>query len=130
MGMSSTKILAKIETRQALLNFHGILSEADGIIISRGNLGLDCEPEKMALVQKTVIQVRVYVFVCVFVCVCVGGERWCCALRQTATIIYICSTISYQSLMCYFDTHTHTQACNLMGKPVVLTRVVDTMVGT
>ena len=33
--------------------------EADGIIISRGNLGLDCEPEKMALVQKTVIQVWV-----------------------------------------------------------------------
>lgn len=35
----------------------GILSEADGIIISRGNLGLDCEPEKMALVQKTLMQV-------------------------------------------------------------------------
>ena len=35
----------------------GILQEADGIIISRGNLGLDCEPEKMALVQKTLIQV-------------------------------------------------------------------------
>ena len=58
VGMSTTKILAKIETRQALLNFQGILTEADGIIISRGNLGLDCEPEKMALVQKTVIQVR------------------------------------------------------------------------
>ena len=37
----------------------GILSEADGIIISRGNLGLDVDPEKMALVQKTLIQVRV-----------------------------------------------------------------------
>ena len=34
-----------------------ILAEADGIIISRGNLGLDVEPEKMALVQKTLIQV-------------------------------------------------------------------------
>ncbi len=36
-----------------------ILSEADGIIISRGNLGLDVEPEKMALVQKTLIQVKI-----------------------------------------------------------------------
>ena len=36
VGMSNTKILAKLETRQALLNFQSILSEADGIIISRG----------------------------------------------------------------------------------------------
>jgi hypothetical protein len=34
--MNSTRILAKIETRQALLNFQGILAEADGIIVSRG----------------------------------------------------------------------------------------------
>jgi hypothetical protein len=47
----------QIETRTGLLNFQSILSEADGIIISRGNLGLDVEPEKMALVQKTLIQV-------------------------------------------------------------------------
>uniref|UniRef100_A0A7S0RHC8 Pyruvate kinase n=1 Tax=Chlamydomonas leiostraca TaxID=1034604 RepID=A0A7S0RHC8_9CHLO len=77
LGMTNTKLLAKIETRQALLNFQGILSEADGIVISRGNLGLDCDPEKMALVQKTLIQ-----------------------------------------------------ACNLVGKPVLITRVVDTMVNT
>lgn len=77
IGMGSTKILAKVETRQSLLNFQGILSEADGIVISRGNLGLDVDPEKMALVQKTL-----------------------------------------------------TQACNLVGKPVIITRVVDTMVNT
>eukprot|EP00198_Chlamydomonas_reinhardtii_P006103 XP_001695439.1 pyruvate kinase [Chlamydomonas reinhardtii] len=77
IGMSNTKILAKLESRQSLLNFQGILNEADGIIISRGNLGLDCVPEKMALVQKTLVQ-----------------------------------------------------ACNLVGKPVLLTRVVDTMINT
>ncbi len=47
-----------LRTLQALLNFKGILNAADGIIISRGNLGLDCLPEKMALIQKTLIQVR------------------------------------------------------------------------
>ncbi|KXZ44880.1 hypothetical protein GPECTOR_61g833 [Gonium pectorale] len=77
IGMNNTKILAKLESRQSLLNFQGILNEADGIIISRGNLGLDCVPEKMALVQKTLVQ-----------------------------------------------------ACNLVGKPVLLTRVVDTMINT
>ena len=40
------------------MRLQGILNEADGIIISRGNLGLDCVPEKMALVQKTLVQVR------------------------------------------------------------------------
>lgn len=35
LGMSSTKILAKIETRQALLNFKRILATADGVVLSR-----------------------------------------------------------------------------------------------
>lgn len=126
VGLQNTKIFAKLESRQSLLNFKGILNEADGIIISRwgggvgwlasgcvcggnaaaaglnvcwgpdlnrlccgqkgsgcsrackalcaasvqmdtfvsfivlyrcrGNLGLDCLPEKMALVQKNLIQ--------------------------------------------------------------------------
>lgn len=36
----------------ALLEFEGIAAEADAIIFSRGNLGLDVAPEKMARVQK------------------------------------------------------------------------------
>ncbi|WIA41090.1 hypothetical protein OEZ86_004721 [Tetradesmus obliquus] len=75
LGMTHTKILAKVETRQALLNFRGILAAADGIVMSRGNIGLDVAPEKMALVQKQLI--------------------------------------------------SH---CNLLGKPVLITRVVDSMV--
>jgi pyruvate kinase len=35
LGMSHTKVLAKVETRQALLNFRGILAAADGIVMSR-----------------------------------------------------------------------------------------------
>lgn len=35
LGMTSTRVLAKVETRQALLNFRGILALADGIVISR-----------------------------------------------------------------------------------------------
>jgi pyruvate kinase len=35
VGLANTKIMAKLESRQSLLNFKGILNEADGIIISR-----------------------------------------------------------------------------------------------
>jgi pyruvate kinase len=35
LGMTHTKVLAKVETRQALLNFRGILAAADGIVMSR-----------------------------------------------------------------------------------------------
>ena len=64
----------QVENRAALYNFASIAAAADGIIISRGSLGLDVAPEKMALVQKIAIS-----------------------------------------------------KCNLLGKPVVITRVVDTM---
>ena len=41
-----------MEDGTALLEFDGIAAEADGIIFSRGNIGLDVAPEKMARVQK------------------------------------------------------------------------------
>ena len=69
------QVLAKLETRQSLFAFRHITQEADGIIMSRGNLGLDVLAEKMALVQKALVQ-----------------------------------------------------TCNVMGKPCIITRVVDTMV--
>ena len=71
----SAQLAAKCETRQSLFNFQAITEAADAIIMSRGNLGLDVLPEKMALAQKAVIS-----------------------------------------------------NCNLLGKPVLITRVVDTMV--
>lgn len=71
------QLIAKCETRQSLFNFQSIAAVADAIIMSRGNLGLDVLPEKMALVQKALIS-----------------------------------------------------DCNLIGKPVLITRVVDTMIST
>jgi len=71
------QLIAKCETRQSLFNFKAMAQEADAIMLSRGNLGLDVLPEKMALVQKHVIQ-----------------------------------------------------QCNMLGKPAIVTRVVDTMVSS
>ena len=47
-----SQVLAKLESRQALYAFKDIAYASDGVIMSRGNLGLDVVPEKMALVQK------------------------------------------------------------------------------
>ncbi|KAF5832362.1 pyruvate kinase [Dunaliella salina] len=74
IGMNETQIVAKLETRQALINFESILESASAIIVSRGVLGLDVAPEKMALVQKALVA-----------------------------------------------------GCNMVGKPVIITRVLDNM---
>ena len=72
--INSSCCYMQVENRAALYNFASIATAADGVVISRGNLGLDVLPEKMALVQKDVVS-----------------------------------------------------KCNLLGKPVIITRVVDTM---
>lgn len=73
--LKQTHIYAKIENREGLEHFDEILKEADGIILSRGNLGIDIPAEQVFRFQKK-------------------------AIRQ----------------------------CNFAGKPIIITRVVDSMV--
>ncbi|KAF7113009.1 hypothetical protein RHSIM_RhsimUnG0170300 [Rhododendron simsii] len=72
--LNQTQIFAKIENVEGLTHFDEILQEADGIILSRGNLGIDLPPEKVFLFQKAAVY-----------------------------------------------------KCNMVGKPAVVTRVVDSM---
>ena len=77
VGGGGVSIVAKVERLSALLHIDDIVAASDGVILSRGNLGLDMPPEKVFLSQKMVLH-----------------------------------------------------KCNHAGKPVVITRVVDTMTET
>uniref|UniRef100_F6HLQ8 Pyruvate kinase n=1 Tax=Vitis vinifera TaxID=29760 RepID=F6HLQ8_VITVI len=54
-NLNETQIFAKVETLEGLKHFDEILQEADGVILSRGNLGVDLPPEKVFLFQKSAV---------------------------------------------------------------------------
>ncbi|KIY97368.1 Pyruvate kinase [Monoraphidium neglectum] len=74
IGMRNTKIIAKIENKEGLVNHREIIGAADSVVLSRGSMGNCLDPEKMFLAQKMLLS-----------------------------------------------------ECNFAGKPVFVTRVVDTM---
>jgi pyruvate kinase len=49
-------VLAKIEKPQAVENFAAILGIADGIMLARGDLGVEISPEQVPLIQKRIIR--------------------------------------------------------------------------
>jgi len=53
---SQAKLMAKIEKPGAIRNYKEILKEADGIMVARGDLGVELSPEKVPMLQKRLIK--------------------------------------------------------------------------
>ena len=53
---SKAKVIAKIEKPEALINIRDIILESDGIMIARGDLGVELPVEKVPLIQKELIR--------------------------------------------------------------------------
>ncbi len=56
IGDRPVKVLAKIQNKLALQNLKSIISEADGIVIGRGVLGINLTAANMVYVQDYIIQ--------------------------------------------------------------------------
>lgn len=52
---SSAKIIAKIEDQQAIANLEEIIIASDGLMIARGDLGIECPFEDLPLIQSRAI---------------------------------------------------------------------------
>lgn len=53
----SPGIIAKLERPEAIKNLHEIIHEADGVMVARGDLGVETSPQEVPIIQKEIIQV-------------------------------------------------------------------------
>ncbi len=52
----SVPIIAKIEKKEAVENFDEILKVSDGIMVARGDLGVEMHPQDVPVIQKNIIK--------------------------------------------------------------------------
>lgn len=55
-GAIQTPIIAKIELPEAVENLHQILHAADGVMVARGDLGIEMSPASVPNIQKEIIE--------------------------------------------------------------------------
>ncbi|ERT08096.1 pyruvate kinase [Lyngbya aestuarii BL J] len=55
-GAEHIPVMAKIEKPQAIDNLEAIINECDGLMVARGDLGVEMSPEKVPLLQKQIIK--------------------------------------------------------------------------
>jgi len=52
---ADTPVIAKLEKPEAIENLDAILRVTDGVMVARGDLGVEMNPERVPVVQKTII---------------------------------------------------------------------------
>jgi pyruvate kinase len=55
LGDGGPKLIAKVETRAAVDHLDELLTVADGVMVARGDLGIDCPIEDVPYLQKRII---------------------------------------------------------------------------
>ena len=55
-GNNHTNIIAKIENNRAIANLDEIIKVCDGVMVARGDLGIELELEKLPFYQKTILK--------------------------------------------------------------------------
>ncbi len=55
-GAADMPVLAKIEKPQAIANLEEILDQCNGVMVARGDLGVEMSPEKVPMLQKQIIR--------------------------------------------------------------------------
>ena len=55
IGDPGIKVIAKIEKPEAVANMDAIIAEVDGIMVARGDLGIEMPAEKVPVIQKELI---------------------------------------------------------------------------
>ncbi len=53
---SKSKVMAKIEMPEAIVNLRDIILESDGVMVARGDLGVELPVEQVPLIQKDIVR--------------------------------------------------------------------------
>ncbi len=55
-GAQDARITAKIEDQQAISNLYEIIQQCDGLMVARGDLGIECPFEQLPIIQRKAVK--------------------------------------------------------------------------